>query len=132
LTELFGGQNMSGVGISFGVERIYDVMNELNLFPETVLTGVQVLFVAREPQLENFAFEQVQKLRTNNISAELFLGNVKKQKHFNYAENKGISFMVEVGSDEKENGIFRFKNLKTREEQRLNIDAIISVLNTKR
>src|SRR5690606_12384655 len=78
LTELFGGQNMSGVGISFGVERIYDVMNELNLFPETVLTGVQVLFVAREPQLENFAFEQVQKLRTNNISAELFLGNVKK------------------------------------------------------
>lgn len=131
LTEMFGGQNMSGVGISFGVERIYDVMNELNLFPDTVLTGVQILFVAREPQLESFAFEQVQKLRTNNISAELFLGNAKKQKHFSYAESKGIAFMVEVGSDEKENGIFRCKNLKTREEQRLNIDAIISFLSTK-
>lgn len=131
LTEMFGGQNMSGVGISFGVERIYDVMNELNLFPDTVLTGVQILFVAREPQLESFAFEQVQKLRTNNIPAELFLGNAKKQKHFSYAESKGIAFMVEVGSDEKENGIFRCKNLKTREEQRLNIDAIISFLSTK-
>ena len=128
LTELFGGQNMSGVGISFGVERVYDAMNELNLFPETVLQGVQILFVAREPQLENFAFEQVQKLRTNGISAELFLGNVKKQKYFNYAEAKGIAFMSEVGSDEAEYGIFRVKNLKTREEKRLSLEELVAEL----
>lgn len=128
LTELFGGQNMSGVGISFGVERVYDAMNELNLFPETVLQGVQILFVAREPQLENFAFEQVQKLRTNGISAELFLGNVKKQKYFNYAEAKGIAFMSEVGSDEAEHGIFRVKNLKTREEKRLSLEELVAEL----
>ena len=128
LTELFGGQNMSGVGISFGVERVYDAMHELNLFPETVLQGVQILFVAREPQLENFAFEQVQKLRTNGISAELFLGNVKKQKYFNYAEAKGIAFMSEVGSDEAEYGIFRVKNLKTREEKRLSLEELVAEL----
>lgn len=128
LTELFGGQNMSGVGISFGVERVYDAMNELNLFPETVLQGVQILFVAREPQLEDFAFEQVQKLRANGISAELFLGNVKKQKHFNYAEAKGIAFMSEVGSDEAEYGIFRVKNLKTREEKRLSLEEFVAEL----
>lgn len=128
LTELFGGQNMSGVGISFGVERVYDAMNELNLFPETVLQGVQILFVAREPQLENFAFEQVQKLRANGIFAELFLGNVKKQKHFNYAEAKGIAFMSEVGSDEAEHGIFRVKNLKTREEKRLSLEELVAEL----
>lgn len=128
LTELFGGQNMSGVGISFGVERIYDAMNELNLFPETVLQGVQILFVAREPQFEIFAFEQVQKLRAKEISAELFLGNAKKQKHFHYAESKGISFMAEVGSDEAEQGIFRVKNLNTREEKRLSLDELANEL----
>lgn len=128
LTEMFGGQNMSGVGISFGVERIYDVMTELNLFPETILQGVQILFVAREPQFEDYAFEQVQKLRANGIAAELFLGNAKKQKHFSYAESKGISFMAEVGSDEAEQKTFRVKNLKTREEKKGSLDEIVNEL----
>ena len=114
LTEMFGGQNMSGVGISFGIERIYDVMEELNLFPDTISQGVRILFVPRDNSAEQFAFEQVQLLRDQNIPAEIFLGNVKKQKHFNYVEQKNIPFMVEVGANEVQSGKFILRNTKTR------------------
>lgn len=115
LTEMFGGQNLSGVGISFGIERIYDVMEELNLFPKTVLQGVKVLFVPRDVNATDFTFSQVQTLRDQGVSAEIFLGNVKKKKQFDYAEAKHISFMVEVGDDEIKNGLFRLRNIHTRE-----------------
>jgi histidyl-tRNA synthetase len=125
LTEMFGGQNMSGVGISFGIERIYDVMEEMNLFPETIAQGVKVLFVPRDKSVEEFAFAQVQQLRDAGISAEIFLGNVKKQKHFNYVEQKNIAYMVEVGENEKLSGTFRLRNTKTREtENDLNLGEI--------
>ena len=115
LTEVFGGQNMSGVGISFGIERIYDVMEELNLFPETISQGVKVLFVPREKSVEEFTFHQVQKLRDSGIAAEIFLGNVKKQKQFSYVEQKKIPFLIEVGSNEMTTGLFRVRNTLTRE-----------------
>jgi histidyl-tRNA synthetase len=114
LTEMFGGQNMSGVGISFGIERIYDVMEELNLFPDTISQGVKILFVPRDSSAEQFAFEQVQQLRDQNIPAEIFLGNVKKQKHFSYVEQKNIPFMVEVGANEVQSGKFILRDTKTR------------------
>ena len=129
LTEMFGGQNMSGVGISFGIERIYDVMEELNLFPETISQGVKILFVPRDETVQEFTFSQVQKLRDENISAEIFLGNVKKQKQFTYAEQKNISYLVEVGGDEIQSGKFRLRNAKTREtETDLSIQQIIEKL----
>lgn len=128
LTEMFGGQNMSGVGISFGIERIYDVMEELNLFPETVSQAVKILFVPREPALEEFTFQQVQTLRNAGIAAEIFLGNVKKQKQFTYAEAKHIPLLAEVGSDEMATGIFRVRETATRQEQKLTLQQIISRL----
>ena len=129
LTEMFGGQNMSGVGISFGIERIYDVMEELNLFPETISQGVKVLFVPRDSSAEEFTFKQVQQLRDAGISAEIFLGNVKKQKQFTYAEQKNISYLVEVGGDEIQSGKFRLRNAKSREtEIDLSIQKIIEKL----
>jgi histidyl-tRNA synthetase len=129
LTEMFGGQNMSGVGISFGIERIYDVMEELNLFPETIAQGVKVLFVPRDANAEDFAFQQTQTLRDAGIAAEMFLGNVKKQKQFNYAEQKNIAFLVEIGADEIASQKFRLRNAKTRETQNdLSIQAIIEIL----
>jgi histidyl-tRNA synthetase len=129
LTEMFGGQNMSGVGISFGIERIYDVMEELNLFPETISQGVKVLFVPRDASAEDFAFQQTQTLRDAGIPAEIFLGNVKKQKQFNYAEQKNIAYLVEVGADEIASQKFRLRNAKTRETQNdLSIQAIIEIL----
>ncbi|MBL7778601.1 MAG: histidine--tRNA ligase [Chitinophagales bacterium] len=125
LTEMFGGQNLSGVGISFGIERIYDVMEELNLFPDTISQGVKILFVPREPAVEEFTYTQVQTLRDAGIGAEIFLGNVKKQKQFDYATAKGILYIAEIGQDEVASGVFRVKNISTREEIRQNIDELL-------
>lgn len=117
LTEMFGGQNMSGVGISFGIERIYDVMDELNLFPNNITEGATVLLVPRDAAVEDYAFGLTQQLRQAGISAEIFLGNVKKQKHFTYAETKNIKYMVEVGANEKESGNLRLRNVMERKEE---------------
>ena len=129
LTEMFGGQNMSGVGISFGIERIYDVMEELKLFPENISEGVKVLFVPRDESVEEFTFQQTQTLRDAGIPAEIFLGNVKKQKHFTYVEQKNIHYIVEIGTNEVESKKFRLRNTRTRDtETDLTITDIISRL----
>ena len=117
LTEIFGAKNMSGVGISFGIERIYDVMEELNLFPATISQGVKVIFVPRDESMEEFAFQQANTLRCDGIAAEVYLGNVKKKNHFKYIEDKHIAYSVEVGSDEKTTGKFRLRNAQTRDTQ---------------
>ena len=122
LTEMFGGQNMSGVGISFGIERIYDVMDELNLFPTDITQGVNILFVPREANNTDFVFEQVTNLRAADISCEIYTGHPKKK--FNYIETKQINFLVEIGDDEEKSGIFRIKNCNTREEEKLTIHEI--------
>ncbi|MFN8286675.1 MAG: histidine--tRNA ligase [Chitinophagales bacterium] len=128
LTEMFGGQNMSGVGISFGVERIYDVMEELNLFPQAIQQSAKILFVPRDGGLEAFTYGLAQQLREAGIAAEIFLGNVKKQKQFTYAEQKGIRYMAEIGADEQQSGVYRVRNTATREEQKLDINSIIALL----
>jgi histidyl-tRNA synthetase len=129
LTEMFGGQNMSGVGISFGIERIYDVMEELNLFPESISEGVKILLVPRDESVEEFAFQQTQLLRDAGIPAEIFLGNVKKQKHFNYVEQKNIGYIVEIGTNEADSKKFRLRNTRTRHtETDLTITDLISRL----
>lgn len=117
LTEIFGAQGMTGVGISFGIERVYIVMEELGLFPDSLSEGVKVLFVPRDSSVEEFTFSQVKALRKAGIPAEIFLGNVKKQKHFNYAEQKGIVYMVEIGANEVESKSFRLRHVKERREE---------------
>ncbi len=129
LTEIFGAKNMSGVGISFGIERIYDVMEELNLFPATISQGVKVLFVPREEAMEEFAFQQAHALRCDGIAAEVYFGNVKKQKHFKYIEDKHIAYFVEVGGDEQASGKFRLRNAQTRDTQSdLTLNQLIQLL----
>lgn len=129
LTEMFGGQNMSGVGISFGIERVYDVMEELKLFPATISQGVKVLFVPRDISVEEFTFQQVSTLREKGIAAEIFLGNVKKQKQFDYVERKNIAYLVEIGDNEKNTGLFRLRNAKTRETRNdLTVSDIIDLI----
>ncbi len=129
LTEMFGAQNLTGVGISFGIERIYDVMEELNLFPETISQGAKVLFVPRDADSEEFTFKLVQALRDQNISAEIFLGNVKKQKQYSYVEQKNIGYIVEVGGNEAVSQKFRLRNTKTRETQNdLTLEQIAQLL----
>ena len=117
LTEMFGGQGMSGVGISFGIERIYDVMEELNLFPENIAQGVKILFVPRDSSNEEYAFKLAAIARSEGITAEVFLGKAKKNKHFGYAATKGIHYMVEVGDNEQQSRHFRLRNVVEHKEE---------------
>lgn len=113
LTGLFGVPNIPGVGISFGVDRIYDVMEELNLFPEGVYTGTQVLFFNLGEAESKAAFTTMQSLRKQGIRCELFHEQAKMDKQFKYAEKKNIGFIVIIGSQEIQNSTGVVKNLKT-------------------
>jgi histidyl-tRNA synthetase len=128
LTEMFGGQNMSGIGISFGVERIFDVMQELNLFSSKINKGVKVLVVARDENLTDTCYDIVLKMREAKIACEFFTGNVKKQKQMPYAIAKNIEYIMEIGEDEITNNIYRIKNIESREEQKLSLTEIIENL----
>lgn len=118
LTGLFGVPNVPGVGISFGVDRIYDVMEELQVFPDTVQIGTKVLFFNLGEAESKTAFHLLQELRKNNIAAELFHEQSKFDKQFKYAEKKNILYAVIIGSKEMEQGTCIVKDLTkgTQEE----------------
>ncbi|OQP55569.1 histidine--tRNA ligase [Niastella koreensis] len=117
LTGLFGVPNIPGVGISFGVDRIYDVMEELNLFPEDVYTGTQVLFFNLGAEESSKAFNTMQLLRKQGVRCELYHESAKMDKQFKYAEKKNIGFIVIIGSTEIQNNTGVVKNLKTGVQQ---------------
>lgn len=117
LTGLFGVPNVPGVGISFGVDRIYDVMEELKLFPEEVQTGTQVLFFNLGEAESKQAFGLMQQLRGKGIACELFHENTKFDKQFKYADKKQIPFVVILGSEELVNGTCVVKDLAKGEQQ---------------
>ncbi len=124
LTGLFGVPNIPGVGISFGVDRIYDVLEELNLFPAGVHTGTKVLFFNLGEAESRQAFILLQQLRSRGIASELFHEPSKMDKQFKYAEKKGIPFVVILGDKELENGSCNLKNRLTGEQQTLNWDQL--------
>ncbi len=113
LTGLFGVPNIPGVGISFGVDRIYDVMEELNLFPKTVQRSTQLLFFNLSETAALKSFELIQGLRSEGIRCELFHEQAKFDKQFKYAEKKNIPFVVIIGDDELASGFAKVKNLST-------------------
>jgi histidyl-tRNA synthetase len=113
LTGLFGVPDVPGVGISFGVDRIYDVMEELDLFPEEVQTGTQVLFFHLGETESRIAFELAQQLRAGNIRCELFHEQAKFDKQFKYADKKQIPYAVIIGSKEAAEGTCLVKHLVT-------------------
>ena len=113
LTGLFGVPNIPGVGISFGVDRIYDVMEELKLFPDNVQTTTKILFFNLGEAESKKAFEIMQQLRGKEIGCELYHEQTKFDKQFKYAEKKGIGYVAILGSKELEEGNFNLKNLAT-------------------
>ncbi|MBC7826355.1 MAG: histidine--tRNA ligase [Chitinophagaceae bacterium] len=113
LTGLFGIPDIPGVGISFGVDRIYDVMEELDLFPEEVQAGTQVLFFNLGEKESKEAFRLMQQLRAENIGCELFHENAKFDKQFKYAVKKKIPLAIMIGTKEMESQTCIIKNLKT-------------------
>lgn len=124
LTGIFGLKNMSGVGISFGLDRIYLVIEELNLFPNTVTTGTKVMFLnfGDAPAFE--AMQAIQKLRVQNIKAELYPDNAKIDKQFKHAEKRGIPFVVkEIGSEN-----YTLKNIVTGEQVQVTMSELLNKL----
>ena len=117
LTGLFGVPNIPGVGISFGVDRIYDVMEELQLFPATVQTGTKVLFFHLGDAESKKAYELMQQLRSKGVAAELFHEQAKFDKQFKYAERKNIPYAIMIGSKELAEDSCNIKNLSTGEQQ---------------
>ena len=117
LTGLFDVPGIPGVGISFGVDRIYDVLDELNLFPPEVQQGTQVLFFNLGEAEVQTAFGLMQQLRNNGISCELYHEPVKFDKQFKYAEKKNISYAVIIGSKELAEGTCVIKDLQKGVQQ---------------
>jgi histidyl-tRNA synthetase len=126
LTEIFGGKNMTGVGVSFGIERIYDVMEELGLFPASLGQSVAVLVVPLAAEVEAFAFEQTQNLRRAGVAAEFFTGNVKKQKQFNFATDKNIPFIIEISKEDKALGKLRIKDLRSKAVSEVAVQELLA------
>ena len=126
LTGLFGVPDIPGVGISFGVDRIYDVMEELNLFPADVHVGSQVLFFNLGENECKAAFGLMQQLRNNNLRCELYHENVKFDKQFKYAERKNIPYVVIIGSKELEEKTCTIKNLLQSSQQTISQQELLT------
>ena len=116
LTSLFGVPNIPGVGISFGVDRIYDVLEEKNLFPGSIDQGTQVLFFNLGEAEAKVAYAQMMQLRNKKIACEMYPEKSKFDKQFKYAEKKGIPNIVIIGTDEVSNQTCSIKNLATGQQ----------------
>lgn len=125
LTGLFGVPNIPGVGISFGVDRIYDVMEELQLFPATVHTGTKLLFFNLGDAESKKAFELMQQLRSKGVACELFHEAGKFDKQFKYAEKKQIPFIVIIGTKELESGTCNVKELSSGVQETISFAALM-------
>ena len=125
LTGVFGLPNVSGVGISFGADRIYDVLEELKLFPETISNSSKVLFVNFDDKSVAYILPLLQKVRTENIPAELYPSPYKMKKQLGYADAKKIPFVILAGEDEMKEGKLTLKNMTSGEQEKLTIDEII-------
>ena len=128
LTSIFGLDNVSGVGISFGIDRIFLVMDELNLFPVDIDISSRVLFVNFGEVESEFCLSLVKKLRDNNINSELYPSAEKIKKQMNYANNKGVQYVVMVGEDEMKSGKLSIKNMQTGVQEKMNISELIKIL----
>ena len=126
LTGLFGVPNIPGVGISFGVDRIYDVMEELKLFPQEVHTGTQALFFNLGENESKAAFSLLQQLREKGISSELFHENSKMDKQFKYAEKKNIPYVIIIGEKELKEGTCNIKDIRNGAQQTILQTEIIN------
>ena len=125
LTGIFGLPDVSGVGISFGADRIYDVMTEKNLFPNKSVSSTQLMFVNFGIEEEKYCLPLLAKVRKAGINAEIFPDQAKMKKQMAYANNKEIAFVVLVGADEMKSGKLTLKNMQTGEQYKLTILEII-------
>ena len=129
LTGIFGLPNVSGVGISFGADRIYDVLTELDLFPKELLSATQVLFATFGDAELNYALSWAKALRTRNIAVEIYPEPTKMKKQMGYADDKKIPYVAIVGGNEMETNTVMLKNMTTGEQQQVTLDELVKSLN---
>jgi len=125
LTGIFGKEGLSGVGISFGADRIYDVLNELKLFPENLSAGTTVLFLNFGENESRYALKLLKELRDAGVSAEIYPEDAKLKKQMKYADAKGVKFVAMAGGDEMAKGEITLKNMKSGDQQTIDTQKLI-------
>jgi len=128
LTGIFGLPNVSGVGISFGADRIYDVLDEINGFPDLTSASTKILFVNFGKEESMHCLKLLKQLRIAGINAELFPDTAKMKKQMAYADDKKIPFVALVGSEEMKTGAIAIKNMTSGEQTKMSIDELMKIL----
>ncbi|HTE01793.1 MAG TPA: histidine--tRNA ligase [Mucilaginibacter sp.] len=128
LTGMFGLKDLTGVGISFGADRIYDVMEELNLFPAATNQSTQILICCFDKEGEIYALPLLKQLRSNNINTELYPAGAKIKKQMEYANNKQIPYTIVIGSDEMQSGLLTFKDMTSGVQEKITTAQVIEKL----
>ncbi|NOU19550.1 MAG: histidine--tRNA ligase [Bacteroidales bacterium] len=128
LTGIFGLKDMSGVGVSFGADRIYDVMLQLNLFPENLISSTQVMFTNFGRYEASYCLNAIRSVREKGISAELYPDSTKLKKQFDYANKRSIKFVVIAGESEMHNRQFSVKNMITGEQETIPFNSLTEYL----
>ncbi|MGS2738076.1 histidine--tRNA ligase [Sinomicrobium sp. M5D2P17] len=131
LTGIFGLKGISGVGISFGLDRIYLVLEELGLFPETVTSSSRALFINFGEAEALYSMKALQALRKEGIKAELYPDNTKMKKQMQYADKRGILFTVLVGEEEMGKGYYTLKNMQTGEQKAVSLAELTRELSSR-
>ncbi len=128
LTGVFGLKGVSGVGVSFGAARIFDVMNELDLYPKQLSATVDVLLIAFDQATHQYAFDCLNKIRAAGIKSDLYPEPAKMKKQMKYADSLKVPHVVIIGGDEMESGLLSFKHMESGEQEKLNLGEIIGRL----
>ena len=128
LTGTFGMKDVSGVGVSFGAERIYDVMQELDLFPKSDKSALKVLLIAYDKDSHHYAFSVTTKLREAGINADLYPTPTKIQKQMKYANARKVPFTIHIGGNEMERGKLTLKDMNTGVQSSFSLEEIINQL----
>jgi len=128
LTGVFGMEGVSGVGISFGADRIYDVLNQLELYPETSMEQTKILFVSFGEKELMYSLPWLSSLRTKGINAEIYPEPAKMKKQISYADNKKIPFVAIVGETEMAEGKVMLKNMKTGEQALATLEQVFEII----
>jgi histidyl-tRNA synthetase len=128
LTGIFGMPGLSGVGISFGADRIYDVLNALDLYPKEAVNSTQVLFINFGDRETAYCLPKIAKARAAGIRAEIFPDKAKMKKQMAYANAKQIPFVVLAGENEINAGMVTLKNMETGEQKLVDDNELIDLV----
>ncbi|RCH54965.1 histidine--tRNA ligase [Mucilaginibacter hurinus] len=128
LTGMFGLKGLTGAGISFGADRIYDVMEELDLFPSSAVQGTQVLICCFDKDAESYALPLLQRLRGLEINTELYPAGAKIKKQMEYANSKQVPYTILIGSEEMASGLLAFKDMTSGLQEKLTTGQIVEKL----